>query len=94
MISLQKLRVAIPTIYRYGSADATPYMRRVVAMMVMYPVLWIAISFSRFAKEGWSGIHFNYLLGGEVFLLGGFLILHIYVVTRFGWRRFVSLLSE
>jgi hypothetical protein len=94
MTKLKKLCTALPTIYRYGDVDATPYMRRVVGMMIMYAILWVVISLSRFAREGWSGIHVSYLLGGEGFLLCGLLLLHLYVISRFGWTRFFRLIAN
>lgn len=84
----------MPIIYRYGEVDATPYMRRVVGMMVMYAILWIVISLSRFTREGWGGIHVSYLLGSEGLLLCGLLVLHIYVISRFGWARFFGLIAD
>lgn len=91
----EKMVRILCAIYRHDGGDATPYVRCFLGMSVFYPICWLAASlFRTFRGDGWHSFYLNYLVSGELFLLAGFLLLHLYLISRYGWRKFFRLVYD
>lgn len=69
---------------------------RILGLIFAFPVFWgVAVIIRVFVRgEGWKSFYLNYLFGGLKFLLIGFLAFHIYVISKYGWRKFFGLIFE
>jgi uncharacterized membrane protein len=82
-------------VYEGGEKDATPYVKRFIGLLVCYPVAWLGVSFIRIYRgASWDWSELKHLLHGETILLGFFIVLHLYAISKYGWRRFFQLIRE
>lgn len=68
---------------------------RFIGLLLMYPVGWLFVAIVRvYRDDGWQWFYVKYLLNGEIFIFLGFILLNIYAVSRYGWRKFIRLIRD